>query len=393
MTSLERLVECARKPVLRAVGLMSGTSADGVDAALVEISGRFPDLRVTTIAALTEPFQGPRELGARFAEAEHLALHSRHIGIEFAAAALAVIRAAGLTPGDVDVIGSHGQTVTHLPRRGVLRQDGTRGAVTLQVGDPAVIRERTGIAVVHDFRAADVAAGGEGAPLVPIVDWLLLRSERGARIALNLGGIANATRITPRLSDVMALDTGPANGPLDAAVYEISSGGQYQDDDGQLAAAGKADEAVVAALLRQRVLASPPPRSFDRATFGMAFVRTVVNEHPDLPAEDLLATLTEFVAAATVGACVRYLGAGEDGDVSEVLVSGGGVHNPTLMAALARRFAPVTVRSTAEVGIDPDAKEAVAFAVLASETIRGRAGNLPAVTGAAGPRVLGSIIP
>lgn len=396
MTRLRDLAARAEKPVLRAVGLLSGTSADGVDAAVIELVGTFPDVRVTTLAALTRRFDREdceRLLALRDQPAPALVSRARWLGVEFAEAAIAVIAAAGLQPEDVDVIGSHGQTIVHLPGAGVPRQDGSRGALTLQIGDAAVIRERTGVAVVHDFRAADVAAGGEGAPLVPLVDWLLLRPENGAHIALNLGGVANATRVTPRMRDVIAMDTGPGNGPLDAAAALVSDGRLSYDEGGRLAASGRVDLSVLEELMRLPGLRAPPPRSLDRETFGRPLAAAVRTGYPELSAEDLLATLTEFVAAATAAACSQHLGAGEDGDVRDVTVSGGGVHNPVLMAALARRFAPVAVRSSADCGVDPDAKEAVAFAVLACEAIRGRAGNLPAVTGAAGPRVLGSVFP
>ncbi len=371
----------------RIVGLMSGTSADGVDAALVEVEGAGEATRVRLVAFLTRPYApalrtrvlGLGEAGA----AELLDLHYR-LGEEFACAALAVIEPARRRGAAVHLVGSHGQTARHHPRGAA---PAGRGA-TLQVGEPAVIAELTGLPVVADFRARDVAAGGEGAPLVPLVDWLLFRVAGRVRACLNLGGIANVTVLGDRLETVRAFDLGPANMPLDAVVQAWTGDVQAFDREGARAAAGRVDAALVAELLGHPFLAAPPPKSTGRETFGRGFVAPLLARFAGREA-DLLATLTRFVGEAVADGLRRHVSE----RIDELLVSGGGVRNRTLMRALGETLAPVPVRSLdAAAGMDPDAKEAVAFAVLANETLFGRPGNLPAATGAAGLRVLGKIV-
>lgn len=370
----------------RIVGLMSGTSADGVDAALVEVAGAGETTRVRLLAFTTQPYEPALRarvlaLGEAGVE-ELLRLHYR-LGEEFARAALAVIEPARRRGLAVHLVGSHGQTARHQPRAAA--PDGR--AATLQIAEPAVIAERTGLPVVADFRARDVAAGGEGAPLVPLVDWLLFQCPGRVRACLNLGGIANVTVVPARLGEVRAFDLGPANMPLDLVVAAWTGGAESFDRDGARAAAGRVDAALLAELLRHPFLAQPPPKSTGRETFGATFVRPLLGRFAGRP-DDLLATLTRFVAEAVADGLRRHV----PERVDEVLVSGGGVHNRTLMAALAECLAPVPVRSVEAEGMDPDAKEAIAFAVLANETLFGRPGNLPTATGAAGRRVLGKIV-
>lgn len=370
----------------RIVGLMSGTSADGVDAALVEVAGAGEGTRVRLVTFLTRPYAPAlraRVLGLGEASAAELLDLHYHLGEEFARAALAVIEPAGRRGEAVHLVGSHGQTARHRPRAGA---PAGRGA-TLQVGEPAVIAELTGLPVVADFRPRDVAAGGEGAPLVPLVDWLLFRVPGRVRACLNLGGIANVTVLGDRLETVRAFDLGPANMPLDAVVQAWTGDAELFDRDGARAAAGRVDERLLAELLRHPFLAAPPPKSTGRETFGQAFVTPLLSRFAGREA-DLLATLTRFVADAVAGGLRRHV----TGGIDELLVSGGGARNRTLMRALRESLAPIPVRALDEVGMDPDAKEAVAFAVLANETLFGRPGNLPAATGAAGPRVLGKIV-
>jgi anhydro-N-acetylmuramic acid kinase len=372
----------ASKPRRLVVGLMSGTSADGIDAALVRIEGSGPGTRVETLAFVTVPY-APEVRNAVLrlaaARARDLACWNFRLGEAFGRAALAVIRKARRTPRDVDFIGSHGQTVVHLPPR-----------ATLQIAEPAVIAETTGLPVVADFRVRDVAAGGEGAPLVPWVDWLLLRPERGSRLAQNLGGVGNVTLVTQRSQDVVAFDTGPANAPIDAAVRLATDGLHAFDPRGRIAASGCVDEAVVRRLLRHPYFRRPPPKSLDRDTFGAPLAARLARARADSGGADVVATLTEFVARSVADAVARHLP--REGLV-DVVVSGGGVRNRTLMRRLAQLLAPLPVRSSAELGIDPDAKEAIAFAVLANETICGHPGNLPRVTGARHAAVLGKIVP
>jgi anhydro-N-acetylmuramic acid kinase len=385
---VNRFAAVAAKTERLVVGLMSGTSADGVDAALVRIAGAGPETRVTTVAAITEPYPAATRDAIHSLSsgtAPEIARWNADLGELFAAAALRVIERAGMRPADVDLIGSHGQTIVHLPRA-----EG-RGAATLQIGEPCVIAERTGIPVVADFRPRDVAAGGEGAPLVPWVDWLLLRPSDGARLAQNLGGVGNVTVVTADPGEVLAFDTGPANAPIDAAA-RLATGGRLRcDEGGRLASAGRADESEVQRLLAHPYFEMPPPKSLDRDTFGAACVAELTGRRSDLSGEDLVATVTEFVARSVADAYSRHVPKGVR--VADVVVSGGGVKNPALLERIRRLVAPWPVRSSAELGVDPDAKEAVAFAILANEAVAGRPANLPRVTGARRPVVLGKFVP
>ena len=370
----------------RVVGLISGTSADGIDVALVELEGSGETTRARLLDFRTRPFDP--ELRARIvalkdARADELLRIHYRLGEEFAQAALEMIEEARRKGLSVHMVGSHGQTARHHPRA----EDPGGRAATLQLGEPAIIAERTGLPVVADFRPRDIAAGGEGAPLVPLVDWLLFRRAGATRACLNMGGIANVTVVTERVDTVRAFDLGPANMPLDLVVHAWTGGAETFDRDGRRATTGRVDERLVAELLRHPYFELPPPKSTGREAFGDVFVRPLLARYTGRE-EDLLASLTRFVAASVAGGIRRWVRE----PIAEVLVSGGGAQNLTLMAELATALAPVPVRSLAEVGLDPDAKEAVAFAVLANETLFGRAGNVPGATGAAGPRVLGKIV-
>ena len=376
----------------RIVGLISGTSADGIDAALVEITGSGEATACRLLDFQSRPYPGDlraRVLALKDAPADELLRLHYRLGEEFAAAALAVIEPARRRGLEVHLIGSHGQTARHHPRRA---EPGVAGgaagsAATLQVGEPAVIAERTRLPVIADFRCRDVAAGGEGAPLVPLVDWLLFRRPGRVRACLNLGGIANVTLLDADAGATRAFDLGPANMPLDAVVQAWTAGAEAFDAGGRRAAAGRVDPALVAELMRHPFLAQAPPKSTGREAFGDGFVDPLLRRYAGREA-DLLASLTRYVAEAVADGVGRWGPAHLD----EVLVSGGGARNPTLMAALAETLGPARVVSLAEVGLDPDAKEAVAFAVLANQTLHALPGNLPGATGALGPRILGKIV-
>jgi anhydro-N-acetylmuramic acid kinase len=257
---------------------------------------------------------------------------------------------------------------------------------TLQIGEAAVIAERTGRPVVSDFRVRDMAAGGEGAPLVPLVDYLLCRKQGTRRALQNIGGIANVTLVGDTLDSVVAFDNGPGNMALDAVARAASGGRDPFDVDGARAARGQIDGALLAELHLHPYLAKPPPKSTGRELFGKNFAYPLLSRY-EKRLDDLLATLTRFTAEAIVRSYRELLPAPPD----EVYVSGGGSLNVTLMDHLARLLAPVPVASSDALGIDPKAKEAIAFAVLANETLFGHPGNIPTATGAAGPRILGKI--
>jgi anhydro-N-acetylmuramic acid kinase len=379
---------------VRVIGLMSGTSLDGVDAALVEFEGESElDVRWAVRAYVTVPFE--REQRAQIHDAlvagsaASLCWLHAQLGEWFAAAALAVCEKAGVRPEEVDLIGSHGQTVWHQPPA-----DGRRGA-TLQLGDPATIAERTGIAVVSDFRSRDVAAGGEGAPLVPFADRLLFSAPGRRRVLQNVGGMANVTWLPPRgdPSPLLAFDTGPGNALIDAAVELATGGRETFDRDGRWAARGRVDEGLLAELLAHPFFEREPPKSTGREVFGRPFVEALVQRvRPEGEEEwaDLIATLTALTAQSIVRAYRRWvLPRGAD----EVFVSGGGARNPVLFGMLAKELAPLPVYPGERLGVDPDAKEAVAFAALAWAHVRGIPGNVPEATGAAGARILGSYTP
>jgi anhydro-N-acetylmuramic acid kinase len=363
-----------------AVGLMSGTSLDGIDAALVRILPRGPTYALELVRFQTFPFQRalhdellaalPPNAGSVAAVAQ---LHHA-LGAAFAQAAKAVIESA-----QVDFIASHGQTLWH---------DGPRH-VTLQVGDAFMIREATGATVCYDFRSADCAANGHGAPLVARVDALLLAHAGEDRVALNLGGIANVTllRKNAQPEEAVAFDTGPGTMLLDAFVAERTEGQQRFDADGTLAAAGRIDESLLAEMLADEFFAAPIPKTTGRERFGKHFLA----QHPRLSAltiEDGAATLCELTAAS-VDRAVRDAGLQN----ARVIAAGGGARNRSLMARLAKRLEPASVELSDAMGLPAEAKEAMAFVVLGYEALRERAGNVPAATGAARPVVLGAIAP
>jgi len=376
------------------VGLMSGTSLDGVDAALVEIEGEgVEDIRFRLEHWVTVPYDEARREaihGAILAgSAEKLCALHADLGEWFAEAVVRVCEEAGVPRDRVAAVGSHGQTVWHRPPT-----EGRRGS-TLQLGDPATLAERTGIDVVSDFRTRDMAAGGQGAPLVPWVDRVLFSLPDRARALQNIGGIGNVTWVPPRGSgeSAFAFDTGPGNALIDAAV-EIATGGRLTfDRDGRLAAQGRVDEALLEELLGHPYFAAEPPRSTGREEFGRPFVeRLVAATAPEGDQDwlDLVATLTELTARSIADSYTRWI---LPRGVDQVVVTGGGARNPTLVRRIRTLLDPLEVSGGEVLGLDPECKEAVAFAVLAWANLRGIPANVPAATGAAGPRVLGSLTP
>ena len=380
------------------IGLISGTSADGVDAALVRVIGDKPK-RVETLAFTTLPY--PAKIRKAVLEVSHngdietLCWLNFALGELFAEAALKVIEIAGVDRKRVQLIGSHGQTVRHLPPNRKHRTTQSLSRIgTLQIASPAVIAMKTGIPVVSDFRAKDMAVGGQGAPLVPLVDWLLLRHSRKTRIALNIGGIANLTVLPARAkaSDVLAFDTGPGNMLIDGAVRHFSGGALNYDRNGEWARQGRVDKNLLRWLMSHPFLRQSPPKSTGREMFGDAFLREVLERAKllGLTERDTVATLTAFTAESIADAIRRFV-LPKFERVDELIVSGGGANNPILMAMLHEKLPRVKIRRSDELGINADAKEAIAFAVLAHRTVMGLAGNLPSATGAKMPVILGSV--
>ncbi len=382
---MHALSEIAGKACRRVVGLISGTSADGIDAVVTELRGCGRALRHRVLAFETLPL--PAALRAAVldlcedrAGIDALCQVNAQLGALFAEAVLQVIDRAGMKPGDIDLIGSHGQTVRHLP-------NGDPPS-TLQIGDASVIAQHTGIVTVADFRPADMAVGGQGAPLVPLADGLLFGDEEDERVLLNIGGIANVTIVPAGAhpQEVCAFDTGPGNMLIDAAVERATEGRERFDRGGMRAARGTVDRALLERLMQHPYLRRDPPKSTGREQFGTAFLDEI-EQSSACGESDLIATLTEF-SARSIAEGIRRAAAQT---VSAVWVAGGGVHNAHLLERLRCAMDGARVESLAELGVDPDAREALSFAVLANETIMGRVGNVPAATGAHRAVVLGKI--
>ncbi len=376
------------------IGLMSGTSMDGIDAALTRIEEKGDTVHVQTLAFRTTPY--PADVQAELmrtmrgetgvAETCHL---NFLLGELFAEAALNIMQEAQVTQPEVFCIASHGQTVWHQPEP--IEWQGRMLRSTLQIGEPAVIAERTGVVTVGDFRVADVAAGGQGAPLVPYVDWLLFRHPEEGRILLNIGGIANITALpaAAHANEVIAFDTGPGNALINVAM-EIASGGRYRyDPEGSFAQRHPVREEWLQELLRHPYFAQHPPKSTGRETFGEAMVRKLLRRYRLSSAELLIPTLTELTARTIADGIRRF--ALPHMQATRLIASGGGVHNRTLMSRLRQLLPEMEVETSDRYGINPDAKEAVAFAVLGYQTMHQRPNNMPAVTGALRAVVLGKV--
>lgn len=370
------------------IGLMSGTSADGIDAAIVRFAGgsgvdaESHPLQAQVIAARTLPWDPDVRArlvwlgqGGALDSLDELGVLDAQVGEAFAEAALAVIAEAGMAARDIAAIGSHGQTVRHRPYEA--------HPFSLQIGDAGRIVERTGITTIADFRRRDIAAGGHGAPLLPALHHALLHDAGEDRAVLNLGGIANLT-LLPKTGDVRGFDTGPANALMDLWCHEHS--GRPFDEGGAWGATGQVDDALLDRLLADPWFAQPPPKSSGREYFQRAWLAPKLSgtEH----AVDVQATLRALTARTIADALASTQPA-----TQRLLVCGGGVHNPVLMQALREAMPGIGVASTADHGIDPDHVEAMGFAWLARQTLLGLPGNLASVTGAAGQRVLGAIYP
>ncbi|WP_019003853.1 anhydro-N-acetylmuramic acid kinase [Cohnella laeviribosi] len=382
-----------------AVGLMSGTSVDGIDAAVVEIMETPGDrLRVRLVAFENRPYpaEAREEIFALFdpreATIDRVGRLNVWLGELYAEAALSVIAAAGLKPGDISVIGSHGQTILHAPE--VRREGGYELRFTVQIGEGAVIAARCGIPCVTDFRAADMAAGGQGAPLVPFTEYLLYREEERTLLLQNIGGIGNMTVLPAGCApdQVIAFDTGPGNMLIDGLVSRLYPG-KNMDAGGGIARRGRVDPELLQWLQQEDYYRLPPPKSTGRELFGSAYVDKLlaVMRERGLSAEDAIATVTYLTAWSIGDAYRRFVRSRHPAD--EMLVGGGGSYNPVLLDFLRREMEPmgVNVRTQEEAGHNSDAKEAVAFALLADLAMAGRPGNLPSVTGARRPVVLGKI--
>jgi anhydro-N-acetylmuramic acid kinase len=409
-----RVAKMRLKKTLRVAGLMSGTSADGVDAAIVDIRGR----EVRVLAFETYPYRAAlqREIlrlcRPESARVDEICHYNVVLGEVFAEAVIKLCRKSAIRVDSLDLIGSHGQTIFHNPKGG--RYAGRVVRSTLQIGEPSVIAQRTGITTVADFRPRDMAAGGEGAPLVPYADHILFGDERLCRAVQNIGGIANVTFLPARrvcrahllsqkhypkgkvctahpTGDILAFDTGPGNMVIDGVMRLITKGGRRYDRGGAMAAKGTVHEKLLAAMLRHPFLRRRPPKSTGREQFGQQYCEWLYDtgRKEGLMPEDVAATATAFTAASIASAYRKFLPRMPE----EMILCGGGTRNATLVRMLQQRLAGVRIRTTDEFGIDVDAKEAVSFAILAYATIQGVPNNVPRATGASEPVVLGKIVP
>jgi len=379
------------------LGLMSGTSADGIDVALARISGAPPNLNAKLLSHTSVKFPAAvREEILRVAEqqsisAGELSQLNFRLGAIFAVATLTACRRFKVSLRRIALIGSHGQTIFHQSRP--TSYFGSPTASTLQIGEPSVIAARTGITTISDFRPADMALGGQGAPLVPYVDYLLYRDPKLGRVSLNLGGIANITVIPPsaKPSQVLAFDTGPANMLIDALVQHFTRGRKRFDKDAQLAQSGRSIPALLNELMKDAYLSVTPPKSTGREYYGRAYIQKLISlsrRHRAKP-NDLIRAATIFTALSVVDALNRFVLRRHK--IHQLIVSGGGAHNPLILAQLTAALPDIEVVPSSRFGIPEDAKEAFAFALLAYETFHQRPANLPSATGARGSAILGKI--
>jgi anhydro-N-acetylmuramic acid kinase len=387
----------SNKP-MRVLGLMSGTSADGIDVALARISGAPPHLKANLENFTAIPFpRTVRDVILRLANGaptstEEISQLNFLLGELFADASREACRRFRTPLTSISLIGSHGQTVYHqgLPTATFGQQ---RVASTLQIGEPAVIAARTGITTIADFRPADLVEGGQGAPLVPFVDYLLYRHARIGRVALNIGGIANVTVIPEgaQLSDVFAFDTGPGNMVVDALVSHFTGGRAAYDRDAKLARKGRVVPPILNSLLHDKYFRQRPPKSAGREQYGEAYVHGLIKLGRQHKArkEDLIRTATMLTPLSILDAWHRFIA--PRAKINQLIVAGGGTHNPLMMAQLAASLRDVEVTSSASLGVSEDGKEAFAFAILAYETFHGRPSNLLAATGARRQAILGKV--
>ena len=389
---MPKKVSCGARLVM---GLISGTSMDGIDAALVRISGPPAKPRVRLVAFETLAYSVSvrqtilRVATGQAATAGEISQLNFLLGELFAGAAQRACRKAGISVSRLAAIGSHGQTIYH--QGSPTREGGRSIASTLQIAEPSVIAVRTGAPVVADFRPADMAAGGQGAPLVPLVDYLLLRDARRGTVALNIGGIANFTVIPAgaKAEQVFGFDTGPGNMIIDGLVRHFTKGQKAYDAGGRWAQKGRVIEPLLAEILRLPFFAQPPPKSAGREQFGEHFIKQFFLKRRRARPEDLIRTATELTARSITDGLDRYVL--NKISIHRLILSGGGAHNHLLAGRLSQLLPSLRVQLSDAFGFPADAKEAIAFALLADRTMQGLPGNLPSVTGARRPVILGKI--
>jgi anhydro-N-acetylmuramic acid kinase len=394
---MNRLIEIYRKKERLVIGLMSGTSVDGIDAALVKIRGKGLDTKIELLEF--ENFSYNNHVRKKIFELfdpststiEKICHMNFLLGELFAEAVFKVIKKAHMGPNNVDLIGSHGQTIYHIPQ--ITEDLGYRIKSTFQIGEPGVIAERTGIVTVGDFRVRDVAAGGDGAPLVPYTDYILYRHPANTIALQNIGGIANVTVLPTAcgIEDVMAFDTGPGNMIIDEVVKRVTGGALKYDKDGHLASKGEVNSQLLDELLKDEYFIRKPPKTTGREYFGASYVDRLMERAARLKLDkyDLVATVTALTAKSIANSYRDFIMPLYN--IDKVIISGGGSYNKTLVRMIKEYLPEMGVMTQEDMGFNSDAKEAVAFAILANEAINGNFNNIPKATGARRPVVMGKI--
>jgi len=397
--SIESLIRLREKESRNVIGLMSGTSCDGIDACLVKITGKGLSTEIDIIEFETYPYKKEtRELifdasKKQTGTVDKICQLNFRLGKLFADAAMQIAEKSSIPISDIDIIGSHGHTIYHISSLKEKADRETRS--TLQIAEPSVIAQETGVTTVGDFRTRDIAAGGEGAPLVPYADFILFGRDGIDRAVQNIGGIANVTFLPAECSinEIIAFDNGPGNMIIDRVAEIITDGKFKYDKDGELASKGKLNQALLERLCSHPYLAIPPPKSTGREDFGIQFSDELYKElrRDNVDVLDAITTVTAFTAKSISDSYRKYIQPSYK--ISEVVMSGGGVHNPVLFQFLKEYLENINIRKAEEFGIPSDAKEALAFAILANETICGNPCNVPSATGARERVALGKIIP
>lgn len=380
------------------IGINSGTSADGIDAAIIKIRKSGLETEFDVIGYETYPYSPSlsqrlnRDMGQNAAGAAELCLMSSYLGELFAYSAKSIARKFSVPFEEVDLIGMHGQTIYHHPEP--IAFPGYKISGTMQIGNPAIVAERTGKIVVSDFRSRDMAVGGQGAPLVAYLDFVLFSHRARGRVLINIGGVANVTGIpaSSPLNGIIAFDTGPGNALIDAAVFHFSEGKKSFDENGVIAKQGTVIPELLTKLLAHPYFKKEPPKSLDKETFGRLYFQKILKENPGISPANMIATLTEFTIK-TITLQINEHMLQKSHSYEEIIVSGGGAENKTIFEGLKRSFPKLAVNTINDYPILGKAKEAVLYAFLANETIMNSRGNVPSATGAKKPVILGSITP